>query len=84
MKCPLLIAAAITHDEKVEDTAVECGQGECAWWDEPVGRCLWLNVSEKLSLIYLELNDIAKELTLIRPPATASYKEKYRAGLEDD
>ena len=32
MKCPLLIAAAITHDEKIEDSAVQCGKEECAWW----------------------------------------------------
>jgi hypothetical protein len=62
MKCPLLTSGLIALEGFGDQIWVDCLEKECAWWDEPVKRCLLLNISEKLSLIYLELNDIAREM----------------------
>lgn len=67
MKCPLFFIGRTAVIPREGAEIGSCLLAECAWWDAPVERCLWQNVSEKLSLIYRQLNDIAKELTLIRP-----------------
>jgi len=45
MKCPLLVAAAITHKEKIEKSAVRCGERECAWWDDQDKRCVLATIA---------------------------------------
>lgn len=62
MKCPLFIATYGVQSTAMKSSGAECLKEECAWWDVPVKRCLWQNISEKLSFIYLELNDIATKM----------------------
>ena len=62
MKCPLMSQLYSPAPYKTEWLPIDCLKEECAWWDDPVKRCLLLNISEKLSLIYLELNDIVREI----------------------
>jgi len=62
MKCPLLIIAAAVNNKRNMIEPADCLKEKCAWWDALVERCLWLNVSEKLSMIYLEMNEIRDKM----------------------
>ena len=62
MKCPLTLKAQGLGAGKIVPVGGDCLKEECAWWDEPVKRCVLQNISEKLSFIYLELNEIAKNM----------------------
>lgn len=62
MKCPLLIAAAITHDEKIEDSAVECGKKECAWWRDDIQMCAIKDLSLELGYTQHRLATIVEKM----------------------
>ena len=58
MKCPQLLMFRPIEKSMESNYFGDCLKEECAWWDEPTKRCLFQNISEKLSFIYLELNEI--------------------------
>ena len=62
MKCPLLIAAEITHGKTLEDSAVVCGKEECAWWDDDNKRCCIVTIASKLAYIHSALQDIRDKM----------------------
>ena len=62
MKCPLSFMTRPGLMRKDAHPNNECLKEECAWWDAPAEQCLMLNISEKASFIYLELNDIRGKL----------------------
>jgi len=39
VKCPLLLLAALTHDERDYATEVLCQEAMCAWWDDTLRLC---------------------------------------------
>lgn len=41
-KCPMLMARGLAGD---------CLEGECTWWDELEGRCLWVSIERELKVI---------------------------------
>jgi len=69
MKCPLVILVCNRPDWKDETYTGDCLQEECAWWDQVHGTCGELTKAQALWHIKEVLSHIAKELTLLRPPA---------------
>lgn len=58
MKCPLF-ETGWQRPGLIESLPPrECIEEDCAWWDYTTKRCIAQNISEKMSMIYVELTGI--------------------------
>ncbi len=58
MKCPLPVIIHEMDSFPPGGVFRDCLEEGCAWWDQAVKRCVVQNISEKMSMIYLELTSI--------------------------
>jgi len=66
MKCPLACIGDYDQDNIRENEAFDCLEEECAWFHPITQSCEVSRIASNLSSITHELDQIAKELTLVR------------------
>lgn len=65
MKCPLLALAVFANSDPNicwKDSADECREDGCAWWDEPSERCAVLMVAVDMDRAVSVVNDLCLNL----------------------
>ena len=54
MKCPLLGMGHYANPNATITYVTDCGQGECAWWDEDKNCCSIKVIAKELTRIQLK------------------------------
>ena len=49
MKCPQTFQIEITNESEVRLAGAECGEGECAWYDEKKKQCCIKTLSQQVN-----------------------------------
>ena len=69
MKCPIREVSVYDEERVHHWEPADCLKEECAWWDRTAEKCVVLQLAFELDDVHCQLTEVAKELTLIRPPA---------------
>jgi len=67
MKCPLFFRPKADRQEALSRGFDDCLKGECAWWLADIGMCSIRELALETRYTQCHLQDIIKELTLVRP-----------------